>query len=195
MCPLLAATSAPRKRLLRKAGTAAAVRHHERDRHLLRSRTWPIPYLVMEYVAGRTLQQKLDMTGPLELHDVLRIGGQIAAGLAAAHAMGLDSPRHHWADLDTSSAGSTAARSSAPISTETASGGRQPPVFSAPDRGLTPPARPTRRSEVFVSSEVDMDKKVSPAPGSMPSSRVGTIPKIPTRILKRNEGFRERSTH
>jgi len=30
------------------------------------------------------------------------------------------------------------------------------------DRGLTPPARPTRRSEIIVSSEVDMDKKVTP---------------------------------
>ena len=49
----------------------------------------PIPYLVMDYIAGRTLQQKLDATGPLELLDVLRIGRQIAAGLAAAHAMGL----------------------------------------------------------------------------------------------------------
>src|SRR5262249_37735497 len=33
--------------------------------------------------------QKLDATGPLELADVLRIGQQTAAGLAAAHAMGL----------------------------------------------------------------------------------------------------------
>ena len=43
----------------------------------------------MDYVAGPTLQQKLDATGPLDLADVLRIGRQAAAGLAAAHAMGL----------------------------------------------------------------------------------------------------------
>jgi eukaryotic-like serine/threonine-protein kinase len=33
--------------------------------------------------------QSVDATGPLELTDVLRIGQQIAGGLAAAHAMGL----------------------------------------------------------------------------------------------------------
>jgi serine/threonine protein kinase len=81
MSPLLAATSAPRKRLLREARAAAAVRHTNVIA-IYSVEDLPIPYLVMEYVAGRTLQQKLDITGPLELHDVLRIGRQIAAGLA-----------------------------------------------------------------------------------------------------------------
>ena len=38
---------------------------------------------------ARRLQQRLDQTGPLEVADVLRIGGQIARGLAAAHEQGL----------------------------------------------------------------------------------------------------------
>ncbi len=42
----------------------------------------------MEFVAGMTLQQKLDKSGPLPVAEVLRIGQQIAAGLAAAHATG-----------------------------------------------------------------------------------------------------------
>ena len=88
MSPLLAATSAPRKRFVREARAAAAVRH-ENVIAIYAVEDQPIPYLVMEYIAGRTLQQKLDATGPLELPDVLRIGRQIAAGLAAAHAMGL----------------------------------------------------------------------------------------------------------
>ena len=88
MSPLLAATSAPRKRFVREARSAAAVRH-ENVIAIYAVEDQPIPYLVMEYIAGRTLQQKLDATGPLELMDVLRIGRQIAAGLAAAHAMGL----------------------------------------------------------------------------------------------------------
>ena len=88
MSPLLAATSAPRKRFVREARSAAAVRH-ENVIAIYAVEDQPIPYLVMEYIAGRTLQQKLDATGPLELTDVLRIGRQIAAGLAAAHAMGL----------------------------------------------------------------------------------------------------------
>jgi formylglycine-generating enzyme required for sulfatase activity len=43
----------------------------------------------MEYVAGETLQQKLDRVGPLDTLEVLSLGRQIADGLAAAHAMGL----------------------------------------------------------------------------------------------------------
>ena len=88
MSPLLAATSAPRKRFVRKARTAAAVRH-ENVIAIYAVEDEPIPYIVMDYIAGRTLQQKIDATGPLELPEVLKIGGQIAAGLAAAHAMGL----------------------------------------------------------------------------------------------------------
>src|SRR5262249_19578319 len=48
-----------------------------------------LPSLVMEYVPGRSLQDRLDKHGPLSLPEVLRIGMQTAAGLAAAHAQGL----------------------------------------------------------------------------------------------------------
>src|SRR5437016_2464829 len=48
-----------------------------------------LPYLVMQYVAGESLQARLDRTGPLELTEVVRIGHQTAAALAAAHAQGL----------------------------------------------------------------------------------------------------------
>ena len=88
MSPLLAVTKAPLKRFVREARTAAAVRH-ENVVAIYAVEDEPIPYIVMDYIVGRTLQQKIDATGPLELPDVLKIGGQIAAGLAAAHAMGL----------------------------------------------------------------------------------------------------------
>jgi serine/threonine protein kinase/Leucine-rich repeat (LRR) protein len=88
MSPLLAATSASRKRFVREARSAAAVRHANVIA-IYAVEDQPIPYLVMDYIAGRTLQQKLEMTGPLDLPDVLRIGQETAAGLAAAHEMGL----------------------------------------------------------------------------------------------------------
>jgi serine/threonine protein kinase len=88
MSPFLAATAAPRKRFVREARTAAAVRH-ENVIAVFAVEDEPIPYLVMDFIAGRTLQEKLEATGPLDLLDVLKIGRQIAAGLAAAHAMGL----------------------------------------------------------------------------------------------------------
>ncbi len=84
----LGATSPPRKRFLREARAAAAVRHENVvDIHAVDD--LPIPHLVMEYVAGETLQQKLDRVGPLAVPDVVRIGHQIASGLAAAHRQGL----------------------------------------------------------------------------------------------------------
>ena len=48
-----------------------------------------LPYLVMEYVTGRSLQEKIDREGQLTLVEILRIGQQVAAGPAAAHAHGL----------------------------------------------------------------------------------------------------------
>src|SRR6516162_1127303 len=88
MAPELAATSPPRKRFLREARAAAQVRHENVvDIHAVEEQ--PIPYLVMEYVSGETLQQKLDRVGPLEILEVLRLGQQIARGLAAAHERGL----------------------------------------------------------------------------------------------------------
>jgi WD40 repeat protein len=88
MSPHLAATSPPRKRFLREARAAAAVRH-ENVVAIYAVEEQPIPYLVMEYIAGQTLQQKLDQQGPLDVGEVVRIGLQVAEGLEAAHATGL----------------------------------------------------------------------------------------------------------
>jgi hypothetical protein len=88
MSPLLAVTSAPRKRFVREARATAAIRH-ENVIAIYAVEDQPIPYLVMEYIAGRTLQQKVEASGPLELLDLIKLGRQIAAGLAAAHGMGL----------------------------------------------------------------------------------------------------------
>src|SRR5262249_47990163 len=49
----------------------------------------PRPYLVMEYVPGPSLAQRLQGSGPLPIPEVVRIGAEGAAGLAAAHEGGL----------------------------------------------------------------------------------------------------------
>ena len=87
MSPQLAVTSPARKRFIREARSSAAVRH-ENVVNIHAIEEQPIPFLVMEYVVGETLQQRLDRIGPLDAADVLSIGVQIAHGLAAAHAMG-----------------------------------------------------------------------------------------------------------
>ena len=48
-----------------------------------------LPYLVMEFIPGASLQERIDRSGPLDLTSILRIGMQAATGLAAAHAQGL----------------------------------------------------------------------------------------------------------
>jgi hypothetical protein len=88
LAPHLAVNSPARKRFLREARASGGLRH-ENVVQIHAVEELPIPYLVMEYIPGQTLQQKLDQNGPLEPAEVLRIGEQIARGLAAAHAQGL----------------------------------------------------------------------------------------------------------
>ncbi len=89
LAPQLATSGAARKRFAREARAAATVMHeHVVAIHAVDT-SGPLPYLVMHYVAGKSLQERLDQSGPLEVEDILRIGMQTAAGLAAAHAHGL----------------------------------------------------------------------------------------------------------
>jgi WD40 repeat protein len=85
----LATSATARRRFVREAQAAAAVRNdHVIDIHAVEEANG-LPYLAMEYIAGISLQERLDSSGPLEVKEILRIGMQIAAGLAAAHAQGL----------------------------------------------------------------------------------------------------------
>jgi formylglycine-generating enzyme required for sulfatase activity len=88
MAPELAVTSPARKRFLREAQASARIRH-EHVVSIYAVEEKPLPYLVMEYIPGQTLQQRLDEVGPLDLPTMLNLGRQIAEGLAAAHAIGL----------------------------------------------------------------------------------------------------------
>ena len=84
----MAATSPPRKRFLREARAAAAIRH-DNVTQVYSVEEEPIPYLVMEYIDGLTLHSKLNSVGPLDIPEMLHLGKQIAFGLAAAHEKGL----------------------------------------------------------------------------------------------------------
>lgn len=89
LAPYFASSGAARKRFAREAQAAAAVVHE----HVVAIHgvdTWKgLPYLVMSFVNGRSLQERLDAEGPLGVREILRIGMQTASGLAAAHAQGL----------------------------------------------------------------------------------------------------------
>ena len=88
LAPAIASTSPARKRFLREARSSAQIRH-DNVVQVYAVEEQPLPYLVMEYVPGETLQQRLDRRGPLEPAEIVAIGRQIAEGLAAAHATNL----------------------------------------------------------------------------------------------------------
>lgn len=89
LAPYLAGSGSARQRFLREAKGAAAVGH----RHVVPiynvETGGEIPFLVMQYVAGESLQERIDREGPLGIREILRIGKQIAEGLSAAHLQGL----------------------------------------------------------------------------------------------------------
>jgi WD40 repeat protein len=90
LTPGLTATAAARRRFAREAKAAAAVVHeHVVTIHAVDATPQGIPYLVMQYIAGRSVQDLLDRGKPPDLRQILRIGMQAASALAAAHAQGL----------------------------------------------------------------------------------------------------------
>jgi serine/threonine-protein kinase len=89
IAPQLAAFALARQRFLREARAAAAVCHEHVVTIYAVSETKGLPYLVMQFVAGVSLQEHLEKRSPLPVEEILRIGIQTAQGLAAAHAQGL----------------------------------------------------------------------------------------------------------
>ncbi|HET6879414.1 MAG TPA: protein kinase [Pirellulales bacterium] len=89
LTPELSSSAKARRRFLREARAAAAINHpnviiiHAVDEQN------GMPYLVMEYVSGRSLRDRMRRSPQLELIEIVRIGAQIATGLDAAHAQGV----------------------------------------------------------------------------------------------------------
>src|SRR5262245_56446568 len=89
MAAQLATNGTARQRFTREAQAAAAVSHdHIVTIHAVEEAAGH-PYLVMQFVSGMSLQERIDRSGPLMLAEIVRIGMQTASGLAAAHAQGL----------------------------------------------------------------------------------------------------------
>jgi serine/threonine protein kinase len=89
MSAAVAGSATARRRFTREAQAAAAVVHdHVVTVHGVHEKEG-LPYLVMQYVSGESLQARLDRAGPLEPAEIVRIALQTAHGLAAAHAQGL----------------------------------------------------------------------------------------------------------
>jgi serine/threonine protein kinase len=87
--PQLATSGAARRRFAREAQAAAAVVHEHVIPIYNVETDGDLPYLVMQFVPGHSLQTRVDEHGPLAVKEVLRIARQAASGLAAAHAQGV----------------------------------------------------------------------------------------------------------
>ncbi|MCA9151792.1 MAG: serine/threonine protein kinase, partial [Planctomycetales bacterium] len=89
LAPHLATSGAARQRFAREAQAAAVIMHANVMPIFSVDSQAKLPYLVMPFIECESLQQRIDRVGKLETIDVLRIGLQMARGLAAAHAQGL----------------------------------------------------------------------------------------------------------
>ncbi len=89
LSPQLATNGTARRRFAREARAVAGVFHpnviavHGVSSHR------DIPYLVMPFVSGPSLQRLVDQRGTLNEKELIRIATQITAGLSAAHLQGL----------------------------------------------------------------------------------------------------------
>jgi hypothetical protein len=89
MRPNVAESSAERQRFFREAQAAAAVKHDHVATIYQVGEEKGVPFLAMELLEGESLEERLKRQGRLPVAEVLRIGREIAEGLAAAHARGL----------------------------------------------------------------------------------------------------------
>ncbi len=89
MAPHLAGSASARDRFVREGRALAAVSHDNVLAVHAVEDAGPVPFLVMPFIDGQTLQAKLKPGAPLPVAEVVRVGREVAAGLAAAHARGL----------------------------------------------------------------------------------------------------------
>ncbi|REK25649.1 MAG: hypothetical protein DWQ41_12005 [Planctomycetota bacterium] len=89
MRPSLAAMTSARQRFLREAQSAAALQHDNIISIFQVGEDRKVSFLAMQLLEGESLAARLKRESPLPAEEVLRIGREIAQGLAAAHERGL----------------------------------------------------------------------------------------------------------
>jgi serine/threonine protein kinase len=89
MRSLLSAQEEARQRFLQEARAAAAIEHEHVVAIYQVGEDGGVPYLAMQLLQGESLEDRLQRDGRLPEVEVVRIGREVAAGLAAAHDRGL----------------------------------------------------------------------------------------------------------
>jgi serine/threonine protein kinase len=89
LSPQLASSSEATRRFLREARAAAGINHPNVVVIHAVGEQSGMPYLVMEYVAGRTLHDRIHFGPVFDLSMIQNVAWQVADGLAAAHRRGI----------------------------------------------------------------------------------------------------------
>lgn len=89
MAPEWAASLPARQRFAREAQAAASVAHENVIPIFDVEPDATLPYLVMRFISGMTLQQWVKANEPLDVRTILVVAEQLAEGLSAAHRRGL----------------------------------------------------------------------------------------------------------
>jgi serine/threonine protein kinase len=105
MKPALAAHADFHRRFLREAQLAAQIEHEHIVTVYQVDEDRGVPFMAMKLLQGESLEARLSRSGGrLPLDEVLRVGREIAEGLAAAHAKGLIhrdiKPANIWLEKD-----------------------------------------------------------------------------------------------
>ncbi|NEE44225.1 serine/threonine protein kinase, partial [Streptomyces sp. SID8455] len=85
LAPELARNDTFRQRFTHESRVAAAIDHPHIVPVFEAGETDGLLYIAMRYVAGADLRVLIDRRGPLDLTAAVRIGGQVASALDAAH--------------------------------------------------------------------------------------------------------------
>ena len=88
LLPGLCSSSTARRRFIREARSVAAIKHDHIVTIFEVGEYNSIPYLAMEYLSGCNLADHCRLE-PVPLGDAVRIGREVATGLAAAHEAGI----------------------------------------------------------------------------------------------------------
>ncbi len=89
MKPAIAASASAKDRFLREAQATAAIEHDNIVSIYQVGEDRNVPFIAMQYLRGESLKTRVDREKRLDQREVLRIGREVAAGLAAAHDQGL----------------------------------------------------------------------------------------------------------
>jgi serine/threonine protein kinase/DNA-binding beta-propeller fold protein YncE len=89
MRPQVAANPQAAERFLREARAAAAVKHDHIVTIYQVGQDRGVPFIALEFLRGEPLDARLKHMGRLPAYEAMRIGHEVAIGLAAAHAAGL----------------------------------------------------------------------------------------------------------